>query len=337
MTVMTNEEIFVTENLDELMPTDEELLNEELEEAWEGEENEDEKLNNDDYTEDIQNEDVSTKDDLKMYLLDIGKYKLLTADEEKQLAKLIAENGPEAKEAREKLINSNLRLVVSNAKHFVGRGMTLLDLIQEGNLGLIKAVERFDYEKGFRFSTYATWWIKQAISRAISDQDKIVRLPVHLCETINKIKRAQRELSLKNGAEPTTGELSEYLGIPESKISELLQLNRDILSLESPVGDEHDSEFGDYLEDTKAIDPEEAASMVMLKETIADMLDSLPERDAKVLRLRYGFEGERVHTLEEIGDDFGLTRERIRQIEAKAIRVLRRNYYAKQIRDYKVW
>ncbi len=273
----------------------------------------------------------SLDDSVKMYLKDIGKVALLSADEEVELAKRM-ENGDE--EAKKILSEANLRLVVSIAKRYVGRGMQFLDLIQEGNLGLMKAVEKFDYTKGFKFSTYATWWIRQAITRAIADQARTIRIPVHMVETINKQVRATRQLLQKLGREPSPEEIAEYLGCPEEKVREIQKIAQDPVSLETPIGEEEDSHLGDFIEDDRALSPGDVAESNMLKEQLIQVLNTLTPREEKVLRLRYGLDDSHPRTLEEVGREFNVTRERIRQIEAKALRKLRHPNRLKKLKDF---
>ncbi|MBR2955739.1 MAG: RNA polymerase sigma factor RpoD [Clostridia bacterium] len=270
-------------------------------------------------------------DSVKMYLKDIGKVALLTADEEVELAKRMEEGDEEAKKI---LSEANLRLVVSIAKRYVGRGMQFLDLIQEGNLGLMKAVEKFDYTKGFKFSTYATWWIRQAITRAIADQARTIRIPVHMVETINKQVRATRQLLQKLGREPSPEEIAEYLGCPEEKVREIQKIAQDPVSLETPIGEEEDSHLGDFIEDDRALSPSDVAEGNMLKEQLIQVLNTLTPREEKVLRLRYGLDDSHPRTLEEVGKEFNVTRERIRQIEAKALRKLRHPNRLKKLKDF---
>jgi RNA polymerase primary sigma factor len=276
-------------------------------------------------------EGVNIDDPVRMYLKEIGKVALLTAKEEVELAKRM-EAGDEA--AKRKLVEANLRLVVSIAKRYVGRGMLFLDLIQEGNLGLIKAVEKFDYEKGFKFSTYATWWIRQAITRAIADQARTIRIPVHMVETINKLIRVSRQLLQELGREPTPEEIAKEMNIPEDKVREIMKIAQEPVSLETPIGEEEDSHLGDFIPDEEALAPSEAAAFTLLKEQLMDVLDTLTDREEKVLRLRFGLDDGRARTLEEVGKVFDVTRERIRQIEAKALRKLRHPSRSKKLKDY---
>ncbi|MEY8382171.1 RNA polymerase sigma factor RpoD [Christensenellaceae bacterium 44-20] len=274
---------------------------------------------------------VSIDDPVRMYLKEIGKVPLLTAEEERELAIRMGE-GDEV--AKQKLAEANLRLVVSIAKRYVGRGMLFLDLIQEGNLGLIKAVEKFDYTKGYKFSTYATWWIRQAITRAIADQARTIRIPVHMVETINKLVRVSRQLLQEYGRDPLPEELAKEMNIPEEKVREILKIAQEPVSLETPIGEEEDSHLGDFLPDEDAPAPAEAAAFTLLKEQLMDVLDTLTPREMKVLKLRFGLEDGRARTLEEVGKEFQVTRERIRQIEAKALRKLRHPSRSKKLRDY---
>ena len=276
-------------------------------------------------------EGISIDDPVRMYLKEIGKVPLLTAEEEIEIAKRL-ETGDE--EAKKKLSEANLRLVVSIAKRYVGRGMLFLDLIQEGNLGLIKAVEKFDYRKGFKFSTYATWWIRQAITRAIADQARTIRIPVHMVETINKLIRVSRQLLQQYGREPTPEEIAKEMGISESKVREIIKIAQEPVSLETPIGEEEDSHLGDFIPDDDAPAPAEAASFALMKEQLLDVLDTLTPREEKVLRLRFGLDDGRQRTLEEVGKEFNVTRERIRQIEAKALRKLRNPSRSKKLKDY---
>ena len=274
---------------------------------------------------------IAVDDPVRMYLKEIGKVPLLTAQEEIELAKRM-ENGDEA--AKQKLCEANLRLVVSIAKKYVGRGMLFLDLIQEGNLGLIKAVDKFDWKKGYKFSTYATWWIRQAITRSIADQARTIRIPVHMVETINKLIRVSRQLIQEKGREATPEEIAEEMGISEEKVREILKIAQEPVSLETPIGEEEDSHLGDFIPDEDVPAPAEAAAFSMLKEQLVEVLDTLTEREQKVLKLRFGLEDGRARTLEEVGKKFDVTRERIRQIEAKALRKLRHPSRSKKLKDY---
>lgn len=274
---------------------------------------------------------VKINDPVRMYLKEIGRVPLLTADEEIELAIRI-EQGDQA--ASRRLAEANLRLVVSIAKRYVGRGMLFLDLIQEGNMGLLKAVEKFDFRKGFKFSTYATWWIRQAITRAIADQARTIRIPVHMVETINKLIRVSRQLLQELGREPTAEEIAEEMGITPEKVREIQKIAQEPVSLETPIGEEDDSHLGDFIEDQDALAPADAAAYELLKEQLEDVLDTLTEREENVLRLRFGLDDGRTRTLEEVGKVFGVTRERIRQIEAKALRKLRHPSRSKRLRDF---
>ena len=276
-------------------------------------------------------ESFSTDDPVRMYLKEIGKVPLLTPDEELELAKRMADGDEKAKQ---RMAEANLRLVVSIAKRYVGRGMLFLDLIQEGNLGLIKAVEKFDYTKGYKFSTYATWWIRQAITRAIADQARTIRIPVHMVETINKVKKVSSQLLHANGREPSAEEIAEELEMPVEKVREIMRVAQEPVSLETPIGEEEDSHLGDFIPDDDAPAPADAASHTLLKETLGSVLDSLTPREEKVLRLRFGLEDGRSRTLEEVGKEFNVTRERIRQIEAKALRKLRHPSRSKKLKDF---
>ena len=279
----------------------------------------------------LASEGINIDDPVKVYLKEIGRVPLLTPEEEIDLATRMAEGDPSA---RKRLSEANLRLVVSIAKRYVGRGMQFLDLIQEGNLGLIKAVEKFDYTKGFKFSTYATWWIRQAITRAIADQARTIRIPVHMVETINKVKKVSSQLLHKNGHEPTAEEISEELDMPVEKVREIMRVAQEPVSLETPIGEEEDSHLGDFIPDDDAPAPADAASHTLLKEQLSDVLQTLTQREEKVLRLRFGLEDGRSRTLEEVGKEFNVTRERIRQIEAKALRKLRHPSRSKKLKDF---
>ena len=278
-----------------------------------------------------ENKTLAMDDPVRVYLKEIGRVPLLTTEEEQVLAMRIADNDPEAKK---RLAEANLRLVVSIAKRYVGRGMAFLDLIQEGNLGLIKAVDKFDYTKGFKFSTYATWWIRQAITRAIADQARTIRIPVHMVETINKVKKTSTQLLHKNGHDPSAEEIADELGMSPDKVREILRLSQEPVSLETPIGEEEDSHLGDFIPDDDAPAPAEAASLILLKEQLGEVLSTLTEREEKVLRLRFGLEDGRSRTLEEVGKEFNVTRERIRQIEAKALRKLRHPSRSKKVKDF---
>ena len=274
---------------------------------------------------------VTIDDPVKVYLKEIGRVPLLSSDEEIELAIKIGEGDVAAKQ---RLSEANLRLVVSIAKRYLGRGMSFLDLIQEGNLGLIKAVEKFDYTKGFKFSTYATWWIRQAITRAIADQARTIRIPVHMVETINKVKKVQSQLLHQNGHEPTPNEIAEEIDMPVDKVREIMRVAQEPVSLETPIGEEEDSHLGDFIPDNDAPAPADAASHTMLREQLADVLSTLTPREEKVLRLRFGLEDGRSRTLEEVGKEFNVPRERIRQIEAKALRKLRHPSRSRKLKDY---
>jgi RNA polymerase primary sigma factor len=276
-------------------------------------------------------EGIGLEDHVRMYLREIGKVPLLTAEEEVELAHRI-EMGDE--EAKKRLNEANLRLVVSIAKRYVGRGMQFLDLIQEGNLGLLKAVEKFDYRKGFKFSTYATWWIRQAITRAIADQARTIRIPVHMVETINKLLRVSKQLSQELGKDPTPEQIAEEMEMPVEKVREIMKISQEPVSLETPVGEEEDSHIGDFIADENAPAPSERAAYTLLKEQLLEVLETLTPREQKVLKLRFGLEDGRARTLEEVGKEFNVTRERIRQIEAKALRKLRHPSRSKKLRDY---
>ncbi|EPY03659.1 RNA polymerase sigma factor rpoD [Paenibacillus sp. E194] len=274
---------------------------------------------------------VKIDDSVRMYLKGIGRVGLLSTEEEVDLAKRIAEGDEEAKKM---LTEANLRLVVSIARRYAGRGMSLLDLIQEGNMGLIKAVDKFDYTKGFKFSTYATWWIRQAITRAIADQARTIRIPVHMIETINKLVRVSRQLVQELGREPEVEEIAKEMELSVEKVREIMKISQDPISLETPIGEEHDTKLGDFIEDQDAQSPVESAAYESLKTQLGDVLDTLTEREENVLRLRFGLDDGRTRTLEEVGQVFGVTRERIRQIEAKALRKLRHPSRSKRLKDY---
>ena len=315
------------------MPSEEEEIDDDdfYKEEHEGEESEEDIGNLDDLA---LAGDIKVNDSVKMYLKEIGKYDLLKPEEEPELAKRILAGDEEAKQT---LINANLRLVVNIAKHYVGRGMLFLDLIQEGNLGLMKAVDKFDYTKGFKFSTYATWWIRQAITRAIADQARTIRIPVHMVETINKMTRIQRQLIQDLGREPTAEEISEAMNgeLSPKRIREIQRIALEPVSLETPIGEEDDSHLGDFIEDKEGESPVEFTTHSLLKEQLYDILKELNDREERVIRLRYGLDDNRPRTLEEVGKEFGVTRERIRQIEAKAIKKLRHPTRSKRLGDYK--
>ena len=275
--------------------------------------------------------EISMDDPVKMYLKDIGKVPLLSADDEIELARKMMDGDESAKR---ELSVANLRLVVSIAKRYVGRGMQFLDLIQEGNLGLMKAVEKFDYQKGFKFSTYATWWIRQAITRAIADQARTIRIPVHMVETINEVVRVQRLRLQQYGREPTPEEIAKEMGIPEQRVVEIQKISQDPVSLETPIGEEEDSHLGDFIEDEQALAPTDVVASNLLKEQLLEILDTLTPREEKVLRLRYGLDDGKPRTLEEVGKEFNVTRERIRQIEAKALRKLRHPTRSKRLKEF---
>ena len=301
---------------DELEPTSEQLSQEEEKEMVD--------------TEAI-SEGLALTDPVRMYLKEIGRVPLLTQEEEQALAQRI-EQGDE--EAKNQMIEANLRLVVAVAKRYVGRGMHFLDLIQEGNMGLLKAVEKFDYRKGYKFSTYATWWIRQSITRAIADQARTIRIPVHMVETINKVARASHQLVQELGREPNAVEIADFLDLPLSKVEEIMKLSQEPISLETPVGEEDDSHLGDFIQDNEVSEPMGAAAANSLREQLEKALSMLTEREAKVLRLRFGFEDGKTHTLEEVGKEFNVTRERVRQIESKALRRLRHPSKSKALRDF---
>ena len=279
-------------------------------------------------------EGVAIDDPVKVYLKEIGRVPLLNPEEEITLATRIQEGGPAGEKAKQRLSEANLRLVVSIAKRYVGRGMQFLDLIQEGNLGLIKAVEKFDHTKGFKFSTYATWWIRQAITRAIADQARTIRIPVHMVETINRLTRASRILLQQLGREPTPDEIAKELNMPVDRVREIQKIAQDPVSLETPIGEEEDSHLGDFIEDDRATTPSDSVAATMLKEQLMGVLDTLTPREEKVLRLRYGIDDGKPRTLEEVGKEFNVTRERIRQIEAKALRKLRHPSRSKKLKDF---
>ena len=303
--------------VDELEPTSEQLSQEEAEKEL--------------VDTDAISEGLALTDPVRMYLKEIGRVPLLTQEEEQALAQRI-EEGDEA--AKNQMIEANLRLVVAVAKRYVGRGMHFLDLIQEGNMGLLKAVEKFDYRKGYKFSTYATWWIRQSITRAIADQARTIRIPVHMVETINKVARASHQLVQELGREPNAPEIADFLDLPLSKVEEIMKLSQEPISLETPVGEEDDSHLGDFIQDSEVSEPMEAATANSLREQLEKALSMLTEREAKVLRLRFGFEDGKTHTLEEVGKEFNVTRERVRQIESKALRRLRHPSKSKALRDF---
>lgn len=276
-------------------------------------------------------EGISTEDPVRMYLKEIGKVPLLTSDEEVELARRMADGDEEAKK---RLTEANLRLVVSIAKRYVGRGMQFLDLIQEGNLGLIKAVDKFDYEKGFKFSTYATWWIRQAITRALADQARTIRIPVHMVETINKVSRTSRQLLQELGREPQPEEIAKEMKMPVERVREIMKISQEPVSLETPIGEEDDSHLGDFIQDDHVMVPVDAATQTLLREQLDEAMDTLTDREQKVLRLRFGLDDGRARTLEEVGKEFDVTRERIRQIEAKALRKLRHPSRSRKLKDY---
>ncbi|NLI38430.1 MAG: RNA polymerase sigma factor RpoD [Clostridiaceae bacterium] len=307
-----------------------EIIEEDLED-FQFTENDDEEEEEEEGLEITVPEGISIDDPVRMYLKEIGKVPLLQGDEEIELAKRM-EQGDE--EAKKRLAEANLRLVVSIAKRYVGRGMLFLDLIQEGNLGLIKAVEKFDYRKGFKFSTYATWWIRQAITRAIADQARTIRIPVHMVETINKLIRVSRQLLQELGRDPTPEEIAKEMGMSEDKVRDIMKISQEPVSLETPIGEEEDSHLGDFIPDDDAPAPAESAAFTLLKEQLIDVLDTLTPREEKVLRLRFGLDDGRARTLEEVGREFNVTRERIRQIEAKALRKLRHPSRSKKLKDF---
>ncbi len=317
-------EVLEQNNVDVLRITDDDVDNEEI-------------LLTDEDDVDMENLDlsipdgVSLEDPVRMYLKEIGKVPLLSAEEEIELAKRM-ELGDQ--DAKKRLAEANLRLVVSIAKRYVGRGMLFLDLIQEGNLGLIKAVEKFDYRKGYKFSTYATWWIRQAITRAIADQARTIRIPVHMVETINKLIRVSRQLLQELGREPTPEEIAEEMNMPADRVREILKISQEPVSMETPIGEEEDSHLGDFIEDEQVPAPSDAAAFTLLKEQLVEGLGTLTEREQKVLRLRFGLDDSRARTLEEVGKEFNVTRERIRQIEAKALRKLRHPSRSRKLKDY---
>ncbi len=315
-----------TSGEDILPPLDDEVLPA-LEELQEIEEVTEEEIADTDALVDT----FSTDDPVRMYLKEIGKVPLLTPDEEQELARRMADGDEEAKR---RMAEANLRLVVSIAKRYVGRGMLFLDLIQEGNLGLIKAVDKFDYTKGYKFSTYATWWIRQAITRAIADQARTIRIPVHMVETINKVIRVSRQLLQELGHDPSAEEIAEEMGMPVDKVRDILKIAQEPVSLETPIGEEEDSHLGDFIPDEDASEPSEAASFSLLREQLMTVLDTLTPREKKVLELRFGIVDGRTRTLEEVGKEFNVTRERIRQIEAKALRKLRHPSRSKKLRDF---
>ena len=316
-------EVLEQNNVDVLRITDDDVDNEEI-------------LLTDEDDVDMENLDlsipdgVSLEDPVRMYLKEIGKVPLLSAEEEIELAKRM-ELGDQ--DAKKRLAEANLRLVVSIAKRYVGRGMLFLDLIQEGNLGLIKAVEKFDYRKGYKFSTYATWWIRQAITRAIADQARTIRIPVHMVETINKLIRVSRQLLQELGREPTPEEIAEEMNMPADRVREILKISQEPVSMETPIGEEEDSHLGDFIEDEQVPAPSDAAAFTLLKEQLVEVLGTLTEREQKVLRLRFGLDDSRARTLEEVGKEFNVTRERIRQIEAKALRKLRHPSRSRKLKD----
>uniref|UniRef100_UPI004025F911 RNA polymerase sigma factor RpoD n=1 Tax=Gemmiger formicilis TaxID=745368 RepID=UPI004025F911 len=288
----------------------------------------------DDYEDGLTADGITIDDPVKVYLKEIGRVPLLSPEEETELALKIQAGGPDGEKAKQRLSEANLRLVVSIAKRYVGRGMQFLDLIQEGNLGLIKAVEKFDHTKGFKFSTYATWWIRQAITRAIADQARTIRIPVHMVETINKLVRIQRQLLQELGRDPSPEEIGEKMGLTAERVREIQKISQEPVSLETPIGEEEDSQLGDFIEDDAAIVPPDAASFSMLQEQLSKVLDGLAERERKVISLRFGLEDGHPHTLEEVGRQFGVTRERIRQIESKTLAKLRHPSRSSKLKDY---
>ena len=288
----------------------------------------------DDFEDTVTSDGITIDDPVKVYLKEIGRVPLLTPDEEVQLALDIQKGGKDGERAKQRLSEANLRLVVSIAKRYVGRGMQFLDLIQEGNLGLIKAVEKFDHTKGYKFSTYATWWIRQAITRAIADQARTIRIPVHMVETINKVIRVSRQLLQELGHDPSAEEIAAEMNMPVDKVRDILKIAQEPVSLETPIGEEEDSHLGDFIPDEDASEPSEAASFSLLKEQLMEVLDTLTPREKKVLELRFGIVDGRTRTLEEVGKEFNVTRERIRQIEAKALRKLRHPSRSKKLRDF---
>ena len=288
----------------------------------------------DDFEDTLSADGITIDDPVKVYLKEIGRVPLLTPEEEIDLALKIQAGGPDGEKAKQRLSEANLRLVVSIAKRYVGRGMQFLDLIQEGNLGLIKAVEKFDHTKGFKFSTYATWWIRQAITRAIADQARTIRIPVHMVETINKVKKVSSQLLHEYGHDPSAEEIAERLEMPVDKVREIMRVAQEPVSLETPIGEEEDSHLGDFIPDDDAPAPAEAASHTLLREQLGEVLQTLTPREEKVLRLRFGLEDGRSRTLEEVGKEFNVTRERIRQIEAKALRKLRHPSRSKKLKDF---
>ncbi len=314
------------ETMDEDDPSDAELI---------AEEEENEVEHSLDIDIDAVAEGINIEDPVRMYLKEIGKVSLLTAEEETELAMIMESDDEEkAKEAKQRLAEANLRLVVSIAKRYVGRGMLFLDLIQEGNLGLIKAVEKFDYRKGFKFSTYATWWIRQAITRAIADQARTIRIPVHMVETINKLVRVSRQLLQELGREPTPEEIAKEMNIPVERVREIIKISQEPVSLETPIGEEEDSHLGDFIQDDNVPVPADAAAFSLLQDQLQEVLNTLTPREQKVLRLRFGLDDGRARTLEEVGKEFNVTRERIRQIEAKALRKLRHPSRSRKLKDY---